>query len=224
MSPRETPTIAPADGKLGVLLPGMGAVSTTFIAGVEALKQGLTPPIGSLTQMARIRLGKRTEGRNPLIREFVPLAGVPDLVYGGWDIYEDNSYEAAKKAGVLTPEHLETGQAGAREDRPHAGRVRETLRSAARRSRTSNRASRSATSPSNSSPTSSASSPTTVSPVASWCGAARPRSSRSRAPYTRASKPSRKASTNPIPRSRPVRFTRTRRSSRECRSPTARPI
>ncbi len=106
MSVRETPHIAPAEGKLGVLMPGMGAVSTTFIAGVEAIKQGLTPPIGSLTQMSRIRLGKRTEGRNPLIHDFVPLAGLDDLAFGGWDIFEDNSYEAAKKAGVLTPEHL----------------------------------------------------------------------------------------------------------------------
>src|SRR5690606_38478554 len=94
-----------AAGKLGVLLPGLGAVSTTFIAGVEMIRKGLTPPIGSLTQMSRIRLGKRTEDRNPLIRDFVPLAGLDQLVFGGWDIYEDNCYEAAVNAGVLSPEH-----------------------------------------------------------------------------------------------------------------------
>src|ERR687891_674785 len=93
--------IAPAQGKLGILLVGMGAVSTTFIAGVLAIRKGLAQPIGSLTQMGTIRLGKRTEGRSPLIRDFVPLASLDDLVFGGWDIFEDNCYEAAKTAGVL---------------------------------------------------------------------------------------------------------------------------
>jgi len=93
--------IAPATGKLGVLMPGMGAVCTTFVAGVEAVKRGLGAPIGSLTQLATVRLGKRTEGRTPLIKDFVPLANLDDLVFGGWDIYEDNAYEAAKHAGVL---------------------------------------------------------------------------------------------------------------------------
>jgi myo-inositol-1-phosphate synthase len=99
--------IAPAEGKLGVLLPGMGAVSTTFIAGVEAVKRGLGAPIGSLTQLATVRLGKRTEGRTPLIKDFVPLANPGDLEFGGWDIYEDNAYEAARKAAVLDPALLE---------------------------------------------------------------------------------------------------------------------
>ncbi|HWN58877.1 MAG TPA: inositol-3-phosphate synthase [Methylomirabilota bacterium] len=99
--------IAPADGKLGVLLPGMGAVATTFIAGVEAVKSGLGAPIGSLTQLATVRLGKRTDGRSPLIKDFVPLASLPDLEFGGWDIYEDNAYEAARKAAVLDPSLLE---------------------------------------------------------------------------------------------------------------------
>jgi myo-inositol-1-phosphate synthase len=99
--------IRPATGKLGILLPGMGAVSTTFIAGVEAIRQGLAAPVGSLTQMGTIRLGRRTDNRTPLVKEFVPLADLKDLVFGGWDIFEDNAYEAAKKAGVLTPEHLE---------------------------------------------------------------------------------------------------------------------
>jgi myo-inositol-1-phosphate synthase len=98
--------IAPAEGKLGVLLPGMGAVATTFIAGVEAVRKGLALPIGSLTQMGTVRLGKRTEGRNPKIGDFVPLASLNDIVFGGWDIFRDNAYEAARNAGVLNPEHL----------------------------------------------------------------------------------------------------------------------
>ncbi|GAB4370410.1 MAG: inositol-3-phosphate synthase [Calditrichia bacterium] len=93
--------IAPAKGKLGVLTPGMGAVATTFIAGVMAIRRGLAKPIGSLTQMGTIRLGKRTEHRVPMIKEFVPLANLDDIVFGGWDIFEDNAYEAALKAGVL---------------------------------------------------------------------------------------------------------------------------
>ncbi len=98
--------IPPADGKLGILIVGLGAVATTFIAGVEATKQGIAKPFGSLTQMGRIRLGKRTEKRNPLIKEFVPLASLNDIVFGAWDIFPDNAYEAAKKAQVLNPEHL----------------------------------------------------------------------------------------------------------------------
>jgi myo-inositol-1-phosphate synthase len=93
--------IEPADGKLGVLVPGMGAVTTTFIAGLEAIKRGLGKPIGSLTQLGTIRLGKRTEGRSPAIQDFVPLARVEDLVVGAWDIFPDNAYESAVKAGVL---------------------------------------------------------------------------------------------------------------------------
>ncbi|HMF01044.1 MAG TPA: inositol-3-phosphate synthase, partial [Terriglobia bacterium] len=88
-------------GKLGVLIPGMGAVSTTFIAGVEAIKKKIAQPIGSLTQLGTIRLGKRTERRVPKIQDFVPLAALNDLAFGGWDIYEDNCYESASKAGVL---------------------------------------------------------------------------------------------------------------------------
>lgn len=88
-------------GKLGVLIPGLGAVSTTFIAGVEAIKKGIGQPFGSLTQLGTIRLGKRTEKRVPPIKEFVPLAHLNDLVFGGWDIYEDNCFDAATKAGVI---------------------------------------------------------------------------------------------------------------------------
>jgi myo-inositol-1-phosphate synthase len=98
--------IRPATGKLGILLPGMGAVATTFIAGVEAIRRGLSRPIGSLTQMGTVRLGKRTEGRNPRISELVPLASLDDVVFGGWDVYPDSAYEAARKAGVLNNEHL----------------------------------------------------------------------------------------------------------------------
>ncbi|MGH7850431.1 MAG: inositol-3-phosphate synthase [Thermodesulfobacteriota bacterium] len=94
--------IIPPEGKLGVLIPGIGgAVSTTFIAGIEAIKRGLGKPIGSLTQLGRIRLGKRTEKKSPLIKEFLPLAELKDIVFGGWDIFPDNCYEAAIKAGVL---------------------------------------------------------------------------------------------------------------------------
>ncbi len=99
---KQSEEIKPPQGRLGVLLPGLsGAVSTTFIAGIEAIKRGLGKPFGSLTQMGTIRLGKRTEKRSPHILDFVPLAHTQDLVFGGWDIFPDNSYEAALKAGVL---------------------------------------------------------------------------------------------------------------------------
>src|SRR2546429_3754626 len=98
--------IAPAKGKLGVLLVGLGAVSTTFIAGVEAIKKGIAEPIGSLTQMGTIRLGKRTENRVPLIKDFLPLADLNDLVFGAWDIFPDSAYEAAMHAGVLEKDLL----------------------------------------------------------------------------------------------------------------------
>jgi myo-inositol-1-phosphate synthase len=93
--------ISPAQGKLGILIPGLGAVATTLIAGVEAVKKGISQPIGSLTQMGHIRLGKRTENRNPKINEFVPLAQLNDIVFGGWDVYTDNVYESAMNAKVL---------------------------------------------------------------------------------------------------------------------------
>src|SRR6202023_3265478 len=100
-------SMEPAKGKLGVMMPGMGAVATTFVAGVEAIRKGLAKPIGSLTQMGTVRLGKRTDGRSPKVKEFVPLAGLDDLVFTGWDIFEDNMYTAAKKAGVLDRELLD---------------------------------------------------------------------------------------------------------------------
>ncbi|HAH07987.1 MAG TPA: inositol-3-phosphate synthase [Elusimicrobia bacterium] len=103
---RHEKRIDPARGKLGVLLPGMGAVTSTFIAGVELHKKGLGDLIGSITQMQTIRLGKRYERRRPLLRDFLPLAKVSDLVFGGWDIFPDSMYQAALKAGVLPEERL----------------------------------------------------------------------------------------------------------------------
>ena len=99
--------IEPAKGKLGVMIPGMGAVATTFVAGVEAVRKGIAHPIGSLTQMGTVRLGKRTDGRSPKIKDFVPLAGLDDLVFTGWDIFEDNMYAAARNAGVLERDLLD---------------------------------------------------------------------------------------------------------------------
>src|SRR5580765_6659186 len=98
--------IAPAKGKLGILLPGMGAVSTTFMAGVELVRKGKAHPVGSLTQLGTIRLGKRTDNHSPQIKNFVPLADLDELVFGGWDIFKDNAYLAAKNAGVLSNEDL----------------------------------------------------------------------------------------------------------------------
>jgi myo-inositol-1-phosphate synthase len=113
--------IKPAQGKLGVLLPGMGAVATTFIAGVEAIRRGLAQPVGSLTQLGTIRIGKRTENKNPKISDFVPLAGLDDLVFGGWDIFTDDAYEAAAHAGVLKPETLAQIKPFLQSVRPMAG-------------------------------------------------------------------------------------------------------
>ncbi|MBK7394261.1 MAG: inositol-3-phosphate synthase [Chloracidobacterium sp.] len=98
--------IAPAEGKLGVLLVGLGAVSTTLVAGVEAVKRGISAPVGSLTQMGTIRLGKRTDDRAPLIKDFVPLASLDDTVFGAWDIFHDSAYDAAMNAGVLDKDLL----------------------------------------------------------------------------------------------------------------------
>jgi len=100
-------TIQPAKGKLGVMMPGMGAVATTFVAGVEAVRKGIAAPIGSLTQMGTVRLGKRTDGRSPKIKEFMPIASLDDLVFTGWDIFEDDMYSAASKAGVLEKDLLD---------------------------------------------------------------------------------------------------------------------
>src|SRR5688500_19981916 len=99
-------SIAPAKGRLGIITPGLGAVATTFMAGVESVRRGHSKPIGSLTQMATIRLGKRTENRSPLIKDFVPIAALEDIVFGAWDPFPDNALEAARHAGVLEAKHL----------------------------------------------------------------------------------------------------------------------
>ena len=104
---KDSPEIRPAEGKLGVLLPGFGAVATTFVAGVEAVRQGIAQPVGSLTQMQTIRLGKRTDNRTPRIKDFVPLTDLKDIVFGAWDPIPDDGYESAVNAGVLSKEeHL----------------------------------------------------------------------------------------------------------------------
>ncbi len=103
---RRPVNIAPPKGKLGILTPGMGAVSTTFMAGVELVRRGHSVPVGSLTQLGTIRLGKRTEGRSPKIKDFVKLAKLDDIVFGGWDVFPDNAYQAAVKAGVLDAKDL----------------------------------------------------------------------------------------------------------------------
>ncbi|MGC1292576.1 MAG: inositol-3-phosphate synthase, partial [Candidatus Acidiferrales bacterium] len=103
---RKPGKIARPKGRLGVLTPGIGAVSTTFMAGVELVRSGAALPVGSLTQMGTIRLGKRTDGRAPKIQDFVPLASLDDLVFGGWDLFPDTAHEAATKAGVLDANHL----------------------------------------------------------------------------------------------------------------------
>ncbi|MFL5389928.1 MAG: inositol-3-phosphate synthase, partial [Myxococcales bacterium] len=100
-------TIHPTDGKLAVLMPGMGAVATTMIAGVLLVRRGLAKPVGSLTQLGTIRLGKRTENRVPPVKEFLPLAGLDELEFGGWDIFPDNAYETAAHAEVLEARHLD---------------------------------------------------------------------------------------------------------------------
>jgi len=106
VTPDAPRTVQPAHGRLGVLLPGMGAVATTFIAGVESVRRGLARPVGSVTQLGTIRLGKRTEGRAPLIHEFAPLARLEDLVFGGWDPIPDDAFRSATVAGVLEERHL----------------------------------------------------------------------------------------------------------------------
>jgi myo-inositol-1-phosphate synthase len=119
VTPPPTPTVQPADGRLGVLTVGLGAVATTLIAGVELARRGQADPIGSLTQMATIRLGKRTDGRAPLIKDFVPIASLDDMVFGAWDPFPDDAYVAAQRAGVLeSGKHLEGISEALRDVRP----------------------------------------------------------------------------------------------------------
>ena len=115
------------------MIPGMGAVATTFVAGVEAVRKGISSPIGSLTQMGTIRLGKRTEGRSPKINEFVPLAGLNDLVFTGWDIFEDDMYAAARQGGRARSLAAGAGEAVPLDDQAAQGRLRQELREEARR-------------------------------------------------------------------------------------------
>ena len=114
----EAREIREPDGKLGVLTPGMGAVATTFVAGVELVKKGIAGPVGSLAQLGTIRLGKRTEDRVPKIKDFGPLDGMDDLVFGGWDAFPDDAYDAAALAGVLEKEHLNAVREELKEVRP----------------------------------------------------------------------------------------------------------
>src|ERR1700729_2103192 len=101
-------SIKPATGKLGIMIPGMGAVATTLIAGVEAVRRGFAKPIGSISQMGTIRLGKRTDNNTPLIKDFAPIAQLDDLVFTGWDIFGGNLYDAAKTAQVLDRDQIES--------------------------------------------------------------------------------------------------------------------
>src|SRR6187399_573901 len=116
-----TPSIAPADGRLGVLIVGLGAVASTLIAGVELVRRGLADPIGSLALMDTIRLGKRTDGVTPMIKDFVPLAALDDIVFGAWDPFPDDAYVAASRAGVLEGgRHIEQISDALRDVRPMA--------------------------------------------------------------------------------------------------------
>ncbi len=118
---KKTVEIAQPKGKLGIMTCGMGAVATTFFAGVESIRRNLASPFGSLTQMGTIRLGKRTDRKAPMIKDFVPLAGLDDLVFGGWDIFPDNSYQAATNAGVLNSKDLDAVRDFLEEIRPLPG-------------------------------------------------------------------------------------------------------
>ena len=128
--PADSSPIQPANGKLGIMIPGMGSVATTLVAGVEAVRKGIAKPIGSLTQMGTIRLGKRTDGNSPLIKDFVPLAKLDNLCFTGWDIFADNMFEAAKTARVLDRDQLETDSAVPRRHPANARGFRSVLRQA----------------------------------------------------------------------------------------------
>ncbi len=140
--------IGAAKGKLGIMIPGMGAVATTFVAGVEAIRKGISKPIGSLTQMGTIRLGKRTDNRTPLIKDFVPLADIDDLVFTGWDIFEDDMFTAASKAGVLEEKLLDQVKPFLSGIKPLHGRLRPEVCQEARRPQRQKGQEQDATSPS----------------------------------------------------------------------------
>ncbi len=130
---RKSAGIALPKGKLGVLTVGMGAVATTFMAGVDLVRRKKSLPVGSLTQLGTIRLGKRTESRAPAIKDFVPLEKLENIVFGGWDIFPVSAYEAAKNAAVLSSEHLAEAKAFLSKIRPDEGRIRPELRQKADR-------------------------------------------------------------------------------------------
>src|ERR1700722_6828319 len=115
---RRPVSVAPPKGKLGVLTPGMGAVSTTFMAGGELVRRGHAVPVGSLTQLGTSRLGKRPDGRTPKIRDFVQLAKLDDIVFGGWDVFSDDAYQAAAKAGVLEAKDLDNPEISRKDQTP----------------------------------------------------------------------------------------------------------
>lgn len=121
-------SVSKPEGKLAVLLPGLGAVSTTLIAGVELMRMGKGAPVGSLTQMGMARLGKRTEGRTVRIQDLVPLASVRDIVFGAWDIVGENAYQVAERSSVLHREHLALVEARAREAHAQEGRAQPRVR------------------------------------------------------------------------------------------------
>ena len=131
--------IPEAKGRLGVMTVGLGAVATTFVAGVMSVRKGLSKPIGSLTQMGTIRLGKRTDKRSPMIKDFIDLAGLDDLVFGAWDIFPDNAYEAALKAGRPAPGAPRSRPGRARGPQALAGRLRPAATSRSSTARTSRR-------------------------------------------------------------------------------------
>ena len=201
--------IRPATGKLGVLLPGMGAVGTTFIAGCLAIRKGLAEPIGSLTQMGTIRIGPRPDDNVPLINDYVPLAQLDDLAFGGWDVFADDAYVAASRAGVLDGHMLEQlgeelraiepmpavfEQAYVKQPprRPHQDRHLEVGPGRAAHGRHP-----------------AASARRTAATASSPCGAGRPRSTPAHGRPRRAWRPSSRASATPPPRSPPARSTPT---------------
>ena len=125
--------IQPANGKLGIMIPGMGSVATTLVAGVEAVRKGIAKPIGSLTQMGTVRLGKRTDARSPLIKDFVPLAKLDDLCFTGWDIFADNMFEAASVGARARSRPTGNHSPLSRRHPAHAGGLRSVLRQASER-------------------------------------------------------------------------------------------
>ena len=128
----QPPRISSSGGPVGVLLPGLGAVATTVVAGVEAVRRGLAQPFGSLTQMNTIRLGKRPEARTPLIKDLIDLAGLDQLVFGAWDPIPDDAYDSAVNAGVLDrTQHLDPIRDFLKSVRPMAGGLRHRVRQAA---------------------------------------------------------------------------------------------